>query len=130
MVSKKLIGFLATNISIATIVSSSYFTYRFHQPMRRAVNNVFYNDVQVESGFFKDPNGLSIESYINNSGTKEIYLFHKPSNCKIPIKYDMFPDTESMLENLLRRTTKMTPDESRQYLKLMNEIQRRMYDNL
>ncbi|MFT4297919.1 MAG: hypothetical protein ACMXX5_01885 [Candidatus Woesearchaeota archaeon] len=130
MASKKLIGFLATNISIATIVSSAFFTYRFYQPMRRAVNNVFYNDVNVEQGFFRDPNGLSVESIINEHGTREVYLIHQPSNSKIEIKQDMFPDTASMLETLLRRANEMQPEESRQYLRTMNEIQRAMYERL
>jgi hypothetical protein len=130
MVSKKLIGFLVTNISIATIVSSSYFTYQLYEPMKRVVNNLFHRDVQVEQGFFKDPNGLSVQSYINERGTREVYMLHSPSNTKIPVKQDMYPDTNSMLENILGRTEDLDKDEARQYLRMMNDIQKAMYDRL
>jgi hypothetical protein len=123
---------IIANLSLAGMLTSAYFTYQFHEPITRAMQTLTKRDVIVEREYFKDPNGLRIETIINEKGKQEIYLKHSPSGTRVPIRHDLHPNTESMLEVLLERTKnyEINKENIKPYLDMMTEIQKRMYNNL
>jgi len=130
MVSKTFLGILWTKFSIITAATSAYFTYINHDTLNRFVDNIMYNDVSVENGYFNDANGLIIDKQINSEGLEEVYLLHQPSKKNYPILKDMMPPTDSMLECILGRVNGFTNDERKEYLNKINGIEKKLYQNL
>lgn len=132
MLSKKVIGIILTKVSLITMLTASYFTYLYHEPIRRVVGNLMHEDVVVEKGYFRDPYGLKIEDKINEDGKREVYLIHAPSEKRMPIKEDFFPDTGSMLEGILKRTEngEGSKEERKSYLNKISQIEKKLYDDL
>ncbi|MFT4343411.1 MAG: hypothetical protein ACMXYE_01550 [Candidatus Woesearchaeota archaeon] len=128
MKSKIVSALISANISVMSIFSTAYFTHKFHQPIHRMVNNIMHRDIQTEEGHFKDPYGLQVVGKINEQGKRETYLIHTPSQKKIQITPDMFPQTASMLEKIVERSSDMTPHEAHDYLRALNTIQGTLYE--
>lgn len=130
MLSKKLIGVIIAKVSLLTVLSSAYVTYQFHEPIKRVAGNLLRRDVQVERGFFRDPNGLYVDDIINEDGKKEVYLVHAPTGKKIAVLEDMCTSTEEMLESVLLRCGGMGSGEAKRYLVGLNKIEDVLYRRL
>ncbi len=130
MPSKTFWGIFWTKFSLITAGTTAYFTYTNHETLNRFIDNIVYNDIKIESGYFQDGNGLIVNKTINNSGLEEIYLLHQPSGERYAICNDMMPPTESMLESIAKRVDNFNKDDSKQYLDMINGIEKKLYQNL
>lgn len=124
-------AFLA-NVSLVTILSTAFFTYVNHEPIKRMVGNVLYRDVPIAEGHFTDPYGLRVQTVVNRSGKREAYLNHRPTGTRIEVTEDMFPPTSSMLEIIAARytETQVPADEGKAYLMQLHRIQEQLYRNM
>jgi len=130
MLSKKLIGVIVAKVSLLTVLSSAYVTYQFHEPIKRVAGNLLRRDVQVERGFFRDPNGLYVDDVINEDGKKEVYLVHAPTGKRIPVMEDMYAGNSEMLESILGRSGRVSSGEAKRYLVGLNKIEDVLYRRL
>lgn len=130
MRTKKLWGLFWTNFSLATAITTSYFTYTNHNSLSRLLNNVLYKDIVISENYFKDRNGLMVDRTINNSGEAEVYLLHKPSGERYPIMSDMMPPTEMMFNSIEQRIGNFSKDDAIKYLGTINNLERQLHERL
>jgi hypothetical protein len=127
MISKKIWGLLIAKVSLVTIATSSFFTYQYHIPIKRAVNNLLHDDITVEENFYRDPNGLYVQTSINEDGNKEVYLVHGPTQTRYGIQSDMLPSSENMLDGILQRSMNCSSEDAKKQLQVINTIEDMLY---
>lgn len=70
----------------ATILASLYIGASYHQTINRAADNLIYNSLPVQEGFFTDYNGLELQLKLNKDGKKEPHLSYE-EEFSIPLTY-------------------------------------------
>ena len=125
----KLILSIALSSKIA-LLGAYYMGSRNPSFARRVSDSLFYDNVPVAEGSFKDPAGLEIRVELNESGEKESYLVHRPSGRRWAIGYDMIPKDVGIIGNLLEKRLreydkgKRDSDTNQETVKRMNALAR------
>jgi len=122
--------FTAMKIGIAGLIAAAYIGYKNHEVIGRFEENILKRNIKVERGFFPDVVGLSVESSINSSGYREVYLIHRQSGKRIAIMYDMLPKTDTMLEGLIERAERMKKEELKSTLDKIIRLEKILYERL
>jgi hypothetical protein len=109
---------------------AAYIGYTNRELIMRTEQGVLRRSVPVEQGYFPDPAGLQVDVPINGNGRQEVYLVHAPSERRIPIRDDLLPDSQVMLDGLARRADAATPDEAIRQLDALTQYQHKLVQKL
>ena len=83
------LGVVKSAFKCSLVVSAFYAGITYHTTFSRLERNTLYRNLNIEEGYFRDPEGLEILVRMNDHGNLVPFLYHKESSLRLPLSNEV-----------------------------------------